>query len=255
MASTGTIITSTLQRPAVKPVSEGISLHVLSADLNTNEPITTFEQNNGHDNRSHKNQRYLRYYQKRFQAPFHSGINPVNSSHRKKGGKDVQQHSDPAAERHLKALHLERAVDRFILHCGQMQEASWFHSICRLMANISMLEGCLLACRTVQTIRRCFEGRWCIGEGPGGWGSVVPLYCAKPNGKPMDQAPGFHVLEQMLEHWPKSLPSGLGGLDYAEELRCLKFGGFNKDSSRVQWSLFMFMNLWISPWHDISSQC
>lgn len=39
--------------------------------------------------------------------------------------KDVQQRSNTAAERHLKALHLEGAVDRFILHCGQMREASW----------------------------------------------------------------------------------------------------------------------------------
>lgn len=39
--------------------------------------------------------------------------------------KDVQQRSNTAAERRLKALHVEGAVDRFILHCGQMQEASW----------------------------------------------------------------------------------------------------------------------------------
>lgn len=173
----------------------------------------------------------------------------------RKGEKDVQQRSGTAAEKHLKALHLEGSVDRFILLCGQMQEAFWSHSICGSMANISMLKGCLLTCRSVQTFRRCFERRRCIGERLGGLGSAVPLYCAKPNNKLMDQVPGFHVLEQMLGHCPKSLPSGLGGLDYAEELRCLKFGGFNKYSSRVQWSMFVFMNVWISPWHDISSQC
>lgn len=93
MASTGSVITSTLQRPAVKPVSEGISLHGLSADLNTNEPITTFEQNNGHNNRSHKKQRYLRYTLKRFQASLHSGVNPVGSSHRKKWGKRMSSNT------------------------------------------------------------------------------------------------------------------------------------------------------------------
>ena len=118
MASTGTIITSTLQRPAVKPVSEGISLHVLSADLNTNEPITTFEQNNGHNNRSHKNQRYLRYSQKCFQAPFHSGINPVSSSHRKKGGKGCPTMLRHSCRKAFKGTASGRS-------CGRVYSALW----------------------------------------------------------------------------------------------------------------------------------
>lgn len=171
--------------------------------------------------------------------------------------KNVQQHSNTAAERRLKVLHLEKKLWTglfcIVVRCKK-PPGSGSHSVCGLMANVSMLEACPLTCRSVQTFRRRFEGRWCIGEGLCGRGPPVPLYWVKPNGKLMGQAPGFHVLEQTWEHWPKPLPSGLGELDHGEELRCLKFGGFNKDSSRVQQNMFMFMKLRISPWHDLSSQ-
>jgi len=136
MASTGAIITSTLQRPAVKPVSEGISLQVLSADLNTNEPITTFEQNNGHNNRSHKKQRYLWYSQKCFQAPFHPGINPVSSSHRKKWRKGCPTTLQHSCREVFKGTASGRScLFRIVVRRGK-PPVSGSRSICGLMVKI-----------------------------------------------------------------------------------------------------------------------
>lgn len=191
-------------------MSEGISLHVLSADLNTNEPITSFEQNNGHNNSSHKKQSYLWYSQKCSQASFHPGINPVSSTLRKK-----QREGRPAMFRHCCRKAFKGATCG--RSCGQVYSVLWseIKSLLGVAPFVGSWQkfrtGCSPSCPVDQSrhLEDVLKGvdAFCRRTGWLGLTRSSPLSGALWQAH--RQNPGFHALAQMPSCWPKFLQSGL----------------------------------------------